>query len=201
MGEPDCSTGAGVKACAKCGAIKPLGEFNRHKLTRDGRRAECKLCHRAYTAAWRAANPERARAAYSAWRAANDDRWRKYYAEWRARNQRRVAMRAAAWYIANRERHRVSPGLACQYTAIRRARKRNAPVVEQISRSKVWERDGGRCHICGRKADPNNWHLEHIVPLSRGGEHSMRNVAVSHPACNLRKGVTGPAQLRLGVDQ
>lgn len=69
--------------------------------------------------------------------------------------------------------------------------------MERIYRAKVWERDRGRCHICGQMADPKEWHLEHIVPLSRGGEHSYRNVAVAHPACNQRKYANVPARLRL----
>lgn len=60
--------------------------------------------------------------------------------------------------------------------------------MERVYRSVVWERDGGVCHICHEPADPTNWHLEHVVPLARGGEHSYANTAVSHPACNLRKG-------------
>jgi len=32
---------------------------------------------------------------------------------------------------------------------------------------------------------------------TKGGEHSYRNVAVAHPACNLGRGSTGPAQLRM----
>jgi 5-methylcytosine-specific restriction endonuclease McrA len=39
-----------------------------------------------------------------------------------------------------------------------------------------------------KKVDPANWHLDHVVPLSRGGEHSYANVQVAHPFCNLSKG-------------
>lgn len=52
----------------------------------------------------------------------------------------------------------------------------------------VFERDGGMCHICLIGADPNDWHLDHIVPVSRGGLDRYDNVAVSHPFCNLSKG-------------
>lgn len=81
--------------------------------------------------------------------------------------------------------------------AARNARVRGAPVVERIYRKVVFERDGGRCHICHKLVDPTYWHLDHLVPLSKGGEHSYRNVAVAHPACNLHRNATGPAQLRL----
>lgn len=96
-----------------------------------------------------------------------------------------------------RRYYRKSPDVARASVAVRRARLRNAPVIEHISRQEVYERDQGRCHICGKKVDPQKWHLDHLVPLSKGGEHSMRNVAVAHPQCNLSRGATGPAQLRL----
>jgi 5-methylcytosine-specific restriction endonuclease McrA len=51
----------------------------------------------------------------------------------------------------------------------------------------VWERDEGVCGICGTAADLSDWHLDHVVPLSKGGEHSYANTQVSHPVCNLRK--------------
>lgn len=59
---------------------------------------------------------------------------------------------------------------------------------DAIKRSMVWDRDQGRCHICKEQADPNDWHLDHVVPLARGGQHTWDNVAVSHAYCNLSKG-------------
>lgn len=79
----------------------------------------------------------------------------------------------------------------------RTARIRKAGGRENISREAVFERDGGRCHICGDLVEQSNWHLDHLVPVVLGGQHTMLNVAVSHPQCNIRRGARGPAQLRL----
>lgn len=95
----------------------------------------------------------------------------------------------AAWRDNNLERRRA---LAVHHEHVRRARKVEA-YVEHVDRRVVWERDSGICHICLLPADPHNWHLDHVFPLSRGGEHSYANVAVSHPTCNLRKGDRLPA--------
>jgi 5-methylcytosine-specific restriction endonuclease McrA len=67
----------------------------------------------------------------------------------------------------------------------RRARKRSA-FVEDISRARVFSRDKGICGICGKAVDPDNWHLDHIIPLGPG-DHSYENVRVTHPECNLAK--------------
>ena len=32
------------------------------------------------------------------------------------------------------------------------------------------------------------WHVDHVYPLSRGGEHSYRNTQPAHPECNIAKG-------------
>lgn len=73
------------------------------------------------------------------------------------------------------------------YENARRARKRGS-FVEHVDLATLWERDGGICHICKKSADRWNWHMDHVIPISRGGEHSYANTAVSHPGCNLRKG-------------
>lgn len=64
--------------------------------------------------------------------------------------------------------------------------KRDA-YVEYVDRDLVYERDKGICHICHAPTERDRWHLEHIIPLSRGGTHCYANVAVSHPECNVSK--------------
>ena len=51
----------------------------------------------------------------------------------------------------------------------------------------VLERDDGVCGICGGDVDPFDFHVDHIIPLSRGGSHTFDNVQASHPLCNARK--------------
>lgn len=73
-----------------------------------------------------------------------------------------------------------------------RGAKRRARVagvrVEDVDRQVVWERDGGICHLCGKPVE-GRWHMDHVVPLALGGAHSYENVAVSHPYCNMSKGI------------
>src|SRR5207244_1924604 len=82
--------------------------------------------------------------------------------------------------------------------ARRRAQIKRAPTLELVNRQMIYERGGGRCHICGHKVSAAAFHLDHLVPLSDGGEHTARNLAVAHPFCNLSRGPGRlPAQLRL----
>jgi 5-methylcytosine-specific restriction endonuclease McrA len=53
----------------------------------------------------------------------------------------------------------------------------------------IYERDGGMCMKCGQRVPEKNYHIDHIVPLSRGGdEWALNNLELSCPPCNMRKG-------------
>ena len=148
--------------------------------------------------AWRAAHRERAierdRARYAAKR-------EELCAAQRARRNEdpavraRAAERSAAWKAAHPEQtreHYCRWRLADPQRAAAKERRRDERVrlatVERVERGVVWSRESGTCHLCGRAADPADWHLEHVVPIAAGGEHSYANVRVAHPVCNLRKG-------------
>jgi endogenous inhibitor of DNA gyrase (YacG/DUF329 family) len=75
--------------------------------------------------------------------------------------------------------------------------------IESISLRKLYERDGGICHICGKKTDWDDYRLnangafiagrhyptrDHVVPVSKGGPHTWDNVKLACFSCNSRKG-------------
>jgi 5-methylcytosine-specific restriction endonuclease McrA len=59
-----------------------------------------------------------------------------------------------------------------------------------LSRRAVFARDSHRCQYCGRGAE----NLDHVMPRSRGGEHTWENVVASCRACNARKEDRLPAE-------
>lgn len=104
--------------------------------------------------------------------------------------------------------HFCSQGCAKRYRhRDRRHRKRDARPQgknEWISIRIVGERDGWRCHLCGKRVPRTTKRLEampsidHITPLSKGGTHELQNVALAHHRCNsLRRDGKTPAQMRL----
>lgn len=59
----------------------------------------------------------------------------------------------------------------------------------------VWDKDSGICGICHQTIDPDarypdrdRFSIDHIVPESVGGSHSLENLQASHLSCNIRKG-------------
>lgn len=98
---------------------------------------------------------------------------------------------------AARPRRGPDPHANKKRLAIKRARKLGA-FVEAVDPNVVFERDRWRCHLCHQRVssrakwpDPRSASLDHVVPLSRGGEHSYANVATAHLGCNVSKGNRG----------
>jgi len=79
---------------------------------------------------------------------------------------------------------------------VRRKSRIRLATVERFDPIDVLERDGWRCYICGVGTPrhlrgthaPNAPELEHKMPISKGGDHSMANTACACRACNIKKG-------------
>jgi len=100
-------------------------------------------------------------------------------AVWRANNKEKSAARVAAWSKANPLKRSESEGR-------RRARKLGTmteKITVEMFRSRLAEH-GGVCAYCG---DPPE-HWDHMTPLSRGGSHTLANLAPTCGPCNLSKG-------------
>jgi 5-methylcytosine-specific restriction endonuclease McrA len=61
---------------------------------------------------------------------------------------------------------------------------RRVGIAEDV-RIYVWQRDGGACTGCGSNKDLE---YDHIVPVSRGGSSTARNVQLLCERCNRTKG-------------
>lgn len=86
----------------------------------------------------------------------------------------------------------------------RKARQRGAQ-VEAVNPIKVFERDDWKCRLCGIRTpkskrgtqDDDAPELDHIIPLSRNGEHSYRNTQCACRKCNAAKANKPLGQLLL----
>lgn len=74
----------------------------------------------------------------------------------------------------------------------KRARKYGCEYDSSIRATKVFERDGWHCRICGKRTPKrlqgknklNAPTLDHIIPLSKGGGHTWNNVQCACRLCN-----------------
>ena len=63
--------------------------------------------------------------------------------------------------------------------------ERKRHTISQRVKDQVWRRDGGKCVECG-----SNYKLEfdHIIPHSKGGANTYRNIQLLCEPCNRSKG-------------
>jgi 5-methylcytosine-specific restriction endonuclease McrA len=154
-----------------------------------------KEAQRLYMREYRQRNPGKANqharntyARYADEYAAKKREWRAEFPELsRDSNKKNYESHREARREAMREYARQHHEQFLDYSSNRRASLRRVK-VEDVDRQVVFNRDGGICHICQSTVDPDNWHLDHLIPISKNGKHEYNNVAVSHPECNLRKG-------------
>jgi len=201
-----------TKACQTCGlpfdARGPQRycspECRHGTLAGYGQGCRCEACreashawHAAYSAAhpevsreYRASHTEAALERSRRWCVAHPEAAREKWRRW-----------AAAHPEYNRERKR-------RYSAEENHRRRArlaAVVVEVVDFAEICRRDRWTCGLCHRKVSPTakarnrRASLDHVIPLSLGGPHTMANVQLAHLACNVRKGarLTAPVQLSL----
>jgi 5-methylcytosine-specific restriction endonuclease McrA len=77
---------------------------------------------------------------------------------------------------------------AAQTTQAQVKKRRTRPAgLNPMQRRAIYERDNGRCGICGNNVDPVDFHIDHIHPISKGGTDDPENLQCSHPHCNTRK--------------
>jgi HNH endonuclease len=60
---------------------------------------------------------------------------------------------------------------------------RREPIPERV-RNEVWRRDGGQCVDCGSR---ERLEFDHIVPWSKGGANTARNLELRCEHCNRKK--------------
>lgn len=187
----------GQRRCAACHETKPLDAFRPSTRHAAGRGYYCLDCARAKVREMRrrhkTEDPAKERARWAAdarrWRAQNPrlakERNRAATTKWRKADPARKNASTRAWYAANLLHARA---IKHKSEMNRRARKR-AVFVEEIDPAIVFQRDGGMCGICRNVVSTEQpWHIDHVIPLSKGGPHAYTNVQLAHASCNIAKG-------------
>lgn len=160
---------------------------NGHVSDRFVTSGSCRLCAASGCARWGAKNKDSRRAYYQAYREENLETLKERRASYRERNPEKIAAAQRAWNQANKEKRRV---YARETAHKRRALK--ASTRSDLTRQEIEEIikiQKGKCALCLKKAKLT---LDHITPLSKGGENSRRNIQMLCKPCNLSKGAKLP---------
>ena len=81
------------------------------------------------------------------------------------------------------------------YNAARRLTEAGSPIATTVVNPiEVFKRDGWMCWLCNQPIDrsqqwpePLSPTIDHVIPITRGGEHTMANVRCAHAICNNKK--------------
>ena len=187
-----------MKTCPKCGESKLPEEFHKNKNLPDGLACWCKGCVRESAAAWYrknrdsvlqrskqyvADNREEVRARSAAWYQSNLDRERGKRRKYREDNLDKERARLREHYAKN-------PGQYLEKWRVRRARllgaTGEAPVSEEFLSRLHADYTTRGCSWCGGTEETP--HVDHIVPLVRGGLHVEDNLQILCGTCNRSKG-------------
>ena len=176
---------------------------------------------RAKSARWRAKNLEKVRARDRAHYHANKEKCIARHKDWIARNRDKVLADARRFYYATADRQRAlrraryaadpaahvalatawrkaNPERSNTHVAARRAKLAHAVVVllpiEKTIIRVVYDTARFLTELTGER-----FHVDHIMPLARGGLHHPRNLQVLRASENHRKGAKVPEKLDMVV--
>lgn len=194
-----------MKFCRCCAADKPENDFGKKKASSDKLQPWCRECTRKYykankqrTAARKSQlyheNPAPAKARAANHQKENPESKRQNQKKYHQSHKGKESRRKKKWYKQNkllvkirlRRWRKKNPQKSSDQVNRRRARMREV-AYEVIDRKLVYCHDEGQCHLCKKPVAKDNFHLDHVIPLSKGGGHLYDNVKVAHPSCNLKK--------------
>ena len=167
------------KECTKCHTEKPLTDFFRERRQKDGRESRCKACAAVCWRLWKERNEDKRKEwqrNYNIRRKQNLKIWgRNYY----MKNKERIKKRTREYQIKNKDkcvlftvrRNAMAKGLRADLT------------VEQWNIIKAVFRN--KCAYCGKRT--KRLEREHIIPISKGGCFTLRNIVPSCRSCNAKK--------------
>lgn len=200
-----------LKKCSRCGEEKPLSAFNARNGTPCGKQSFCKECNKKYTSQWEKEHRDESNARHRKWRSKNVEynrdrvkqwaienpekqkerslRWRKNNKEydkeraqkWRDENREKVREQGRKWYSKNKESRRI-------YNRSRKAQKKRPGSYTLIDIKILLAAQKNKCLACKKNftAD-DNYTVDHIVPLSKGGGNDITNIQLLHLKCNCKK--------------
>lgn len=186
------------KACTRCKKIFDLDMFCRDKSRADGLHRWCRGClakrHKKYYR-------KNAKVIIARTRNYTKEHWDRFTELRRSRlehhrllSRKSYARNSERHLMRARERRKEAPLQHRQYM-LRRS-KRIMQAGGKFTRADVqrqYEVQHGNCFYCGIPVD-RRFHVDHYIPLAKGGSNGPDNIVIACPKCNLRKSVLMPEE-------
>lgn len=157
------------KTCTTCRKEKHHSKFGRMSSSKDGLRGECKSCRNLKSRMRYARDPE--------FRLSESIRHNKIY----QKNKDVILTRTNKWSSENKEKK-------VEQAQRRRARK-TGQIIFDLPENYLAILCKQQSHICAYCGCDVSLHptTDHLIPLSRGGKHSIDNIKIACTSCNSSK--------------
>ena len=186
-----------IKRCTNCGRFLGESSFGTQvdKRSHSGkrRRSICRKCHRTQNYIYKKMN----RKYFEEWNERNPN----YHADNYQKNKEEILLKNRAWREANRdlvkEINRVWYEKNYEKNRARyfhHAHIRRAKLHEQYTELSQSEIDDIKILFKWAHELPGKWHVDHIVPISKGGKHRLYNLQLIPASQNLSKHNTCPKE-------
>ena len=193
-----------TKQCNTCNTIKEISEFYTSKQTKDGLTYRCKTCKSIYVKEYRERNAQKMREwaneSYARHKPARNMYNKKYNElnrdkmnEWKRAYHHKN--KDKDWYIVSK-RNSGNKRRAIKRSTSDGTIPYNVKYPLNTELETLLGLQGNKCYICDTDLNKGK-HLDHHVPLSRGGTHTIDNVVWLCPTCNRQKFSKVPCTLLL----
>lgn len=167
-----------TKICTKCNETKSLTEFHKKKSGKYGVTSICKICTKKYRHNYYMSDKETHKTNSRNYYARNNEKYRQFKREYHIVNRGKISKNKQAYYASNPDKIR-------NLNHKRRARLLGVESGPKPTRDEMLKAQSGQCPDCGTTDGP--WHVDHIMPISKGGNDTADNVRVICATCNRRK--------------
>jgi 5-methylcytosine-specific restriction endonuclease McrA len=181
------------KTCVRCNQDLPLDAFFSARNRPDGKYPYCRQCNKDWVRE-RAAKDPKAEAERRARKKVYDAEYNKRHKLKKSKQVKRryeakaeeIKAKIREWQVKNKERVRA-------YKATNKARRRSSfETGIKGADLLLWKQQQAKvCYWCKAKC-ARHYHVDHYVPLAKGGKHEIGNLVISCPTCNLRKNAKDP---------
>lgn len=216
-----------TKLCNKCNTTKDITEFRKDKSKKDGLTIYCKEClkqyennpitkqnKKEYMKKYQGINKEKLSEQHKKYRNENLDKCLELCRSYYKNNKEKCLENKQEYYLKNKEtiqeykkeyRNNMTEEqiqkerLRCRVKGQKRRKVTGNHLSIKIIRQ-LLEQYKYKCYYCNSKiihTEKNSYHIDHYIPIAKGGTAEISNLVISCPTCNMSKGAKMPHEFML----
>lgn len=191
-----------TKICSKCKVEKTFDMFSKRTTSKDGYRSQCKQCEKEY----QQINKNKIKEYQKLYRQDNSEiikeKSKIYFKKRYAKDKMNMIEYSKKYYNENKDKKaeyykkyiRTMNGKSSKKNSFHK--RRTILKKGDVSNSELLklEINAKVCYWCGISFRNTKVHIDHYIPLSKGGEHTISNLVVSCQKCNCSKQAKDPVK-------